>query len=81
MRILSIDNEIVNTFKKGSALTKNDLYNLNQLPRNHLICYLNDFKDALDKFQDAKPFLKVQNNGVYLMFKEAIPILRKVKYN
>ncbi|MFS4484187.1 ATP-binding protein [Hyunsoonleella sp. 2307UL5-6] len=79
--IYNTNNALLEKLRKGLTLTKNDLSDLNQLPSNYLICYLNDFKDALDKLQDAKPFLKAQNNGVYLMYKEAMRILRKVKYN
>jgi hypothetical protein len=47
-----------------------------------MICYLNGFQDAKQKLIDAKPFLKANSNPlVYLNFKEAMRILRKMKYN
>jgi hypothetical protein len=47
-----------------------------------MLCYLNGFEDAKQKLIDAKPLLKVQPNPtVYLSFKEAMRILRKMKYN
>ena len=47
-----------------------------------MLCYLNDFGDAKNKIIEAKPFLKAHFNPlVYLNFKEALRILRKMKYN
>ncbi len=79
--IYNTNNALLEKLKKGLTLTENELLDLNQLPSNYLICYLNDFQDALDKLQEAKSFLKAQGNGVYLLYKETMRILRKVKYN
>ena len=47
-----------------------------------MICYLNGFEEAKQKRIDAKPFLKAQTSQtVYQSFKEAMRILRKMKYN
>ncbi|WP_042240629.1 ATP-binding protein [Jejuia pallidilutea] len=75
------NNALLEKLKKGVTLTENETVDLNNLPSTYLICYLNDFENAIDKLQEAKPFLKTQNNGVYLLYKEAMRILRKVKYN
>lgn len=75
------NNALLDKLKKGVTLTENETVDLNNLPSTYLICYLNDFENAIDKLQEAKPFLKTQNNGVYLLYKEAMRILRKVKYN
>jgi hypothetical protein len=43
---------------------------------------LNGFEDAKQKLIEAKSLLKAQKNStVYLSFKEAMRILRKMKYN
>ena len=47
-----------------------------------MICYLNDFKEAKQKLIDAKLVLKqYENPEVYIAFKEALRVLRKMKYS
>jgi len=47
-----------------------------------MICYLNGFEEAKQKLIDAKPLLKsFENPTVYVSFKEAMRILRKMKYD
>jgi hypothetical protein len=45
-----------------------------------MVCYLNGFEDAKQKLIDAKLLLK-PFTLVYLSFKEALRILRKMKYD
>jgi hypothetical protein len=45
-----------------------------------MICYLNGFDDAKEKLIEAKPLLKPYPQ-IYLSFKEAMRILRKMKYD
>jgi hypothetical protein len=45
-----------------------------------MICYLNGFDEAKEKLEEAKPFLKPFPH-IYLSFKEAMRILRKMKYD
>ncbi len=45
-----------------------------------MICYLNGFDEAKQKLIDAKSLLKTfENPTVYISFKEALRILRKMK--
>ena len=74
-------NAILEKLKKGLSLTEHEFTDLNNLPAAYLICYLNGFNDAVEKLLEAKPFLKQINKHVYVLFKEAMRILRKVKYN
>ncbi len=79
--IYNSNNAILEKLKKGLALTtaeKNDLLNL---PASYLICYLNLFHEAIDKLNDAKPYLKSYSQEVYENHKETMRILRKVKYS
>ena len=47
-----------------------------------MICYLNGFEQAKQKLIEAKSFLKaIENSVVYINFKEALRILRKMKYD
>ena len=55
---------------------------LENLPSTFMICYLNGFDEAKQQLIDAKPLLKAHSNPVvYLAFKEAMRILRKMKYD
>src|SRR5690554_1695008 len=79
--IYNANNAILVKLKKGMSLTKNETQDLKNLPATYLICYLNLFHEAIDKLHEAKPFLKSFNEETYLLYKEAVRILRKVKYS
>ncbi len=79
--IYNSNNAILEKLKKGGSLNKNEAQDLRSLPATYLICYLNSFKDAIDKLHEAKPFLKTYNEEVFELYKESIRILRKVKYS
>ena len=79
--IFNTNNTLLRKLKKGFLLNPNEEADLNNLPATYLICYLNDFSDALNKLEEAKPLLKAHNSDVYRSFKEVMRILRKVKYN
>ncbi len=65
-----------------SALTKREEIDLANLPSTFMICYLNGFEHAKQQLIDAKLLLKAHSNPlVYLAFKEAMRILRKMKYD
>ncbi len=72
---------ILEKIKKGLHLDKNEKQDIYSLPATFLICYLNGFEEALEKLYEAKPYLMGYNNDVYSLYKEAIRILRKVKYS
>lgn len=68
--------------QKGLALTSRELHDLLNVPSTFMICYLNGFDEAKQKLIDAKELLKAaENPSVYQNFKEAMRILRKMKYN
>jgi hypothetical protein len=66
--------------EKNSVLTSRERKDLNHLPSTFMICYLNGFEEAKQKLIDAKLLLKPYPK-VYLSFKEALRILRKMKYD
>ena len=72
---------LLSKMQKGSNLSNRERKDLENLPSNLMICYLNGFEGAKQKLIDAKPLLKVQAQSVYLSFKEAMRILRKMKYD
>jgi hypothetical protein len=71
---------LLNKLQKGLSLTEREQKDLENLPSTFMICYLNGFEDAKQKLIDAKPLLK-PFTSVYLSFKEALRILRKMKYD
>ncbi|WP_298901373.1 ATP-binding protein [uncultured Psychroserpens sp.] len=75
------NNAVLEKLKKGLALNKNEELDLKNLPATYLICYLNDFPDAINKLNEAKPYLKKHSKYAYNAYQEAIRILRKVKYS
>jgi hypothetical protein len=66
--------------KKGLVLNASEQKDLENVPSTFMICYLNGFDDAKEKLIEAKPLLKPFPQ-IYLSFKEAMRILRKMKYN
>jgi hypothetical protein len=73
---------LINKLRKGIPISDREEKDLENLSSTLMICYLNGFEEAKQKLIDAKPFLKTQKKAnVYLSFKEAMRILRKMKYN
>ncbi|WP_306349527.1 ATP-binding protein [Flavobacterium sp. '19STA2R22 D10 B1'] len=73
---------LIHRLQKGLKLSTREIKDLENLPSTLMICYLNGFEDAKQKLIDAKPLLKAQqDSSVYLSFKEAMRILRKMKYD
>ena len=80
--IYNNNNAILNKLEKGSPLSKNNKADLLQIPTTYLICSLNGFKDAKDKLESAKPYLReLSDKTSYIKLKEALRILRKIKYS
>jgi hypothetical protein len=71
---------LINKLEKGIELTDNEYKDLENLPSTFMICYLNGFEDAKQKLIDSKLILKPYSD-IYLSFKEALRILRKMKYD
>ncbi|MCK0157478.1 ATP-binding protein [Cellulophaga sp. F20128] len=72
---------LIDKLEKNIKLTTAEQEDLNHLPDTYLICYLNDFLEALPQMEKAKPIIKKHNKEVYQSLKEAFRILRKVRYN
>ena len=68
--------------QKNSPLTEREENDLENVPSTLMICYLNGFNEAKQKLIEAKSLLKQNDNKiVFINFKEAMRVLRKVKYN
>ncbi|NCO62331.1 MAG: ATP-binding protein [Flavobacteriales bacterium] len=79
--IYNSNNSILEKLKKGLTLTKMEALDLKNLSATYLICYLNLFHEAIDKLNEARPYLKNYSKDLYNTYKDSIRILRKVKYS
>ncbi len=76
------NNAVVEKLKKGIPLSKNEAYDLQHLPTTYLICALSGFENAKDRLLQAKPFLReLEDKTAYIKYKDALRVLRKLKYN
>ncbi|WJS95491.1 ATP-binding protein [Flavobacterium johnsoniae] len=71
---------LLGKLQKEIALSEREMKDLENLPSTFMICYLNGFEDARQKLIDAKLLLKPYKH-VYSSFKEALRVLRKMKYD
>ena len=76
--IYNANNALVEKLKKNLTLTKHEKQDLKNLPGTYLICYLNSFPEAIEKLNEIKLFLKLNDPDAYEFYKESIRILRKV---
>ena len=71
---------LIDKLQKALVLNDRETKDLENLPSTFMICHLNGFEDAKQRLIDAKALLKTYPN-VYLSFKEAMRVLRKMKYD
>tara|TARA_R110002073_G_scaffold15207_9_gene60481 strand:+ start:24292 stop:25425 length:1134 start_codon:yes stop_codon:yes gene_type:complete len=79
--IYNANNALLKDIQIGATLNKQQELDLRNLPVTYLICYFNGFEEAITKLEGSKPYLKKYSNNVYKLYKEAIRVLRKIKYN
>lgn len=79
--IYNSNNAILEKIKKNIHLNPSEKKDLRNLPSTYLICYLNDFKEAKEKLQEAREILRDYNEVAYQFAKESLRILRKISYN
>jgi len=72
---------LIKKLEKGIPLSEREHKDLLNLPSTLMICQLNGFNDAKQKLAEAKPLLKnYPDEQAYISFKEAMRVLRKMKY-
>ena len=79
--IYNTNNALLKKIQIGASLNKQEEQDLKNLPVTYLICYLNGFDEAITKLEDSKQYLRNHSDEVYQLFKEAIRVLRKIKYS
>ncbi len=72
---------LLQKLEKGIPLSEREERDIQNLASTFMICFLNGFDDAKQRLADAKPLLKAYRDpSVYIAFKEAMRVLRKMKY-
>lgn len=79
--IYNSNNLLLEKLKRLQPLTKIQKKEIKNVPSTYLLCYLNGFTEAIEKLEEARPFLKKYSKEAYQYYKESTRILRKVKYN
>ncbi|HET8736811.1 MAG TPA: ATP-binding protein [Pricia sp.] len=79
--IYNTNNAILQKLERKIALTPSEVRDLEHLPNTYLICYLNGFDEAKVQMDAARPYLKAYDEKIHRSLKEALRILRKVRYN
>lgn len=78
--IFNTNNAILEKLKKGVSLNIQDQRDIKNLPATHLICFLNGFEGAKHMLEEYRWEVKRYDVEIYKSLKEALRILRKVKY-
>lgn len=74
-------NAIISKIEKGASLSVLEHEDVLRLPTNYLLCYLQGFMDAPEQLKKAKSYIKsLEDKTTYVKYKEAMRVLRKVKY-
>ena len=79
--IYNANNALINKLERGVKLKPTEIQDLRHLPSTYLICFLNGFEEAKEQMDYIRPFLKKYDHSSYQSLKEAIRVLRKVKYS
>jgi len=79
--IYNRNNIVLNKIENNMVLEKEEQTFLEDFPITYMICSLNGFKEAKNQLIKASIYLKkLENKTSYMKYKEAIRVLRKVKY-
>ena len=80
-KIYANNNALVVKTGSSTALIPAEVRSLKYLADSYLICYLNGFEDAKEEMERARQILKSKYPGINASLKEALRVLRKVKYS
>lgn len=76
------NNLIIAKIEKGKSLSVLEHEDVLRLPSNSLLCFLNGHLDAGEQLKKAKDYIKnIEDKTTYIQYKEAMRVLRKVKYS
>ena len=73
--------KIITKIANQQALSVTEHEDVFKLPTSCLICYLNGYTEAAEQLRKAKNYIKnLPDKTTYIKYKEAMRVLRKVKY-
>ncbi|WP_340077028.1 ATP-binding protein [Leptobacterium sp. I13] len=78
--VLNANNAALEKLQKNLPLSTIDKKTLKTLPATYLICYLNGFDDVKPMLEKHRWAIKAYDLNIYTSLKEALRILRKIKY-
>lgn len=74
--------QIISKIEQKILLTDLEQKDVLNLPTNYLICYLHGFLEVVEKLKKIKNYIKnLEDKTTYIKYKEAMRVIRKVKYN
>jgi hypothetical protein len=80
--IYTNSNKIISKIINETPLSVLEYEDVFRLPTNYLICFLNGFLDAIEQLKKAKNYMRnLEDKTTYIKYKEAVRVIRKVKYN
>ncbi|MFD2566906.1 ATP-binding protein [Pseudotenacibaculum haliotis] len=75
------NNAIVAKIEKELPLSVLEHEDVLRMPTNYLICFLHGYADAGEQLRKIKNYIKsIEDKTAYVKYKEAMRVLRKVKY-
>ena len=73
---------IIKKIENDTTLSKNEHEAILRLPTDSLICFLHGFLDAPEQLKKVKKYIKnLEDKTTYIKYKEAMRVIRKMKYN
>lgn len=76
------NNRIITKILSNKVLSVTESENIYNLPTSYLICYLNGFLEAPQQLKKAKNYFKnLEDKTTYIKYKEAMRVIRKVRYS
>ncbi len=79
--VFNANRALLQKLQQNIPLQQAEEDDLHRMPASLLICYLNGFEQAGELLQDARQWLRQKDERAYLALKEAMRILRKVRYS
>ena len=79
--ILNTNQALLKKIKGGKILNQIEYQDFVHLPDTSLICYLNGFEEAREMMDESGDLIKNTDRSVYQSLKEALRIIRKVRYS
>ncbi|WP_340066320.1 ATP-binding protein [Ascidiimonas aurantiaca] len=78
--LFNASNALMEKLQKKIPFTKSDHDFMKNIPDTYLICYLNGFEGAKFMLEEYRWLVKDYDKTIYASLKEALRILRKVRY-